>query len=279
MSKRHTKSEKAEKQDEHKQDEHKQESHAKSVEYFNYFAKPLARINLGSGFLVTLSGHNGRDESGNLVSLNDDGSQRIRQAYQNLKTTIDSTGASLQNVFRLYAIASGPVYRNIINRIQGEFYDSPPPRTLIFANLPDDDIFEISADIYISHAEIKEIKEKIKETKSIKAQAKHNRRKIPEPEYSEDSVNTADDYESNEDDEDDDEHESDCDCGEHHEEPQIKIPEHKTKESKHLPQKHRPTDKSPQQTGPRSESTRNRHAAQEKVVQAIPIKTKHNKRT
>lgn len=269
MSKRHTKSE---------------NSSVKSVEYFNYFGKPLARINLGSGFLVTLSGHTGRDESGNLVPLNDDGTQRIRQAYQNLKTTIESTGASLQNVIKLYSIASAPVYRNIINRIQSEFYDSSPPRTLIFANLPDDDIFEISADIYISNDEIKELKKKIKEAKTIKAQDKHNRHKHPEPEYSEDSVNTVDDYDDNTDEE--YEEKSECDC-EHSDEdtphtpqsPQTPRTKHKFKENKHVSQKHRHKEEHSPQIVRRTESTRNRQKLQETIVEAIPVKTKHSKRS
>jgi len=259
MSKRHTKSE---------------NSSVKSVEYFNYFGKPLARINLGSGFLVTLSGHTGRDESGNLVPLNDDGTQRIRQAYQNLKTTIESTGASLQNVIKLYSITSAPVYRNIINRIQSEFYDSSPPRTLIFANLPDDDIFEISADIYISNDEIKELKKKLKEAKSIKAQDKHNRHKQPEPEYSEDSVNTDDDYDDNIDEE---YEESECDC-KHSDEEIPQTPRTKHKENKHVSQKHRHKEDHSPQIVRHSESTRNRQKPQENIVEAIPVKTKHSKR-
>lgn len=238
----------------------------KSVDYFNYYDKPVTRISLESGYLVILSPHRGYDESGKLVSLNDDGSQRIRQAYRNLKQTIESIGANMQNVIKIMAISASPTYRNVIDRVQQEpeFYGSgnSPPRTLIFANLPDDDIFEILVEMYISHSEIKELKQKLKESKSLKAQGKHNRPKVAEPEYSEDSVNTEDneDDENNDNNDDDDDDESD---------------EPKHQEAPPVPSRVRDHKSSTQKSKQKGNTNR---SIKDKVVQAVPIKNKHGRR-
>jgi enamine deaminase RidA (YjgF/YER057c/UK114 family) len=105
---------------------------------------------------VFITGQRGRNESGHTIALDDDGSRRIRQAFRNLKAILGSQGGSLRDVVKLTMIVASTHYRNVATRIQHEpeFFGSGPlpPRTVILASLPDDDIFEVSADAYLSPA-------------------------------------------------------------------------------------------------------------------------------
>jgi enamine deaminase RidA (YjgF/YER057c/UK114 family) len=128
---------------------------ASRVKYFNPLSSStvvgtsqVARINQW----VFVAGQRGRDESGHIIALDDDGSRRIRQAFRNLKSILHSQGSSLHDIVRLTIIVASSHYRNVANRVQqeSEFFGSGPypPRMLILASLPDDDIFEVSADAY-----------------------------------------------------------------------------------------------------------------------------------
>jgi len=113
---------------------------------------------------IFIAAQQGKDRSGNLVPLDDDGTKRIRQAYRNLKTAIESQGATLNDIVKMLIITPIPQYQVIANKIQRDeefFGNNPiPPRTFILANLPDGDIFSIEAEVYfVSQSIITKMKE------------------------------------------------------------------------------------------------------------------------
>jgi len=178
------------------------------IQYINFNAPPpgnthshASRIAVGNGYIINLSGHQGKDEGDNFIPLDDDGSQRIRQAFRNLKHSIELIGGNLRSVFKLQIITPLPIYRNVINKIQKEeeFYgDGPvPPRTILYANLPEDDICEISADIYIKSHRIERPRMEQKSHISKRNNLHKSRQQIVEPreEYSEESLESEHDYE------------------------------------------------------------------------------------
>lgn len=109
-----------------------------------------------AGDYIFISAQQGRDRSGNLVPNDDDGTRRIRQAYRNLKSAIESQGGTLQDIVKMLIVTPLPQYLQVANKVQREeefFGNNPiPPRTVIQANLPENDIFSIQADIYLPNA-------------------------------------------------------------------------------------------------------------------------------
>jgi enamine deaminase RidA (YjgF/YER057c/UK114 family) len=98
--------------------------------------------------MVFVAGQRGRLLDGTLVPLDDDGSNRIRQAYRNMKNAAESQGTSLNNTVRMVVYSTDIRYRAIANAIQNEpeFWGTrpKPPRTfVVVSELAENDIFEV----------------------------------------------------------------------------------------------------------------------------------------
>src|ERR1700732_2642884 len=109
--------------------------------------KPTGTWSLGvrAGDFVFVAGMRGIDPATN--TLVDGAEARVRQAFLNMKTIVESAGGSLRDALRLVVyVTDMDRYRPIVNKIQEEFWGKGPypPRTIIEVHrLNGDDICEV----------------------------------------------------------------------------------------------------------------------------------------
>ncbi|WP_202080484.1 RidA family protein [Caldalkalibacillus salinus] len=113
---------------------------------------PTGTWNLGTraGDYVYAAGMRGIDpETNNIV---EDPVERVRQAFENMKTIAESEGATLEDTTRIVVFVTDMYrYRPIVNQVQEELWgDGPyPPRTIVeIDRLNQDDIFEVQGTFY-----------------------------------------------------------------------------------------------------------------------------------
>jgi 2-iminobutanoate/2-iminopropanoate deaminase len=99
---------------------------------------------------VFVAGMRGIDPATN--KLVDDDEARIRQAFLNMKTIIETAGGSLRDAARLVVYFTVmDRYRPLVNKIQEEFWGAPPypPRTIVeVSRLNQDDIVEVEGTFF-----------------------------------------------------------------------------------------------------------------------------------
>src|SRR3984893_3798451 len=96
--------------------------------------KPTGTWSLGvrAGDFVFVAGMRGIDPATN--TLVDGDEARVRQAFLNMKTIVESAGGSLRDAVRLVVyVTDMGLYRPIVNRIQEELWVGMPypPRTIV----------------------------------------------------------------------------------------------------------------------------------------------------
>lgn len=99
--------------------------------------------------MVYVAGQRGRLPDGSQVPLDDDGTKRVRQAFQNMKMLAEAKGAELTSCVRLVVYVTDIKYRAVVNAVQNELWGAnpKPPRTILVVNgLNQDDIVEIDGD-------------------------------------------------------------------------------------------------------------------------------------
>jgi 2-iminobutanoate/2-iminopropanoate deaminase len=114
--------------------------------------KPTGTWSVGvrAGDFVFVAGMRGIDPVTNL--LVDGAEPRIRQAFQNMKTIIESAGGTLNNAVRLVVyVTDMNRYRPIVNSVQEELWAAGPypPRTIVeVSRLNQDDIVEVEGTFF-----------------------------------------------------------------------------------------------------------------------------------
>jgi 2-iminobutanoate/2-iminopropanoate deaminase len=114
--------------------------------------KPTGPWSLGvrAGDFVFVAGMRGIDPRSNTLVEGDEA--RIRQAFLNMKTIVDAAGGSLRDAVRLVVyVTDMDRYRPLVNKIQEEFWASPPypPRTIVeVSRLNQDDIVEVEGTFF-----------------------------------------------------------------------------------------------------------------------------------
>jgi 2-iminobutanoate/2-iminopropanoate deaminase len=114
--------------------------------------KPTGPWSLGvrAGDFVFVAGMRGIDPATN--KLVDGDEARIRQAFLNMKTVVAAAGGSLRDAVRLVVyVTDMDRYRLLLNKIQEEFWGSPPypPRTIVeVSRLNQDDIVEVEGTFF-----------------------------------------------------------------------------------------------------------------------------------
>jgi 2-iminobutanoate/2-iminopropanoate deaminase len=114
--------------------------------------KPTGTWSLGvrAGDFVFVAGMRGIDPANN--TLVDGDEARVRQAFLNMKTIVESAGGSLRDAVRLvvYVTDMGR-HRPIVNKIQEEFWGGGPypPRSIVeVSRLNQDDIVEVEGTFF-----------------------------------------------------------------------------------------------------------------------------------
>jgi enamine deaminase RidA (YjgF/YER057c/UK114 family) len=114
--------------------------------------KPTGTWSLGvrAGDFVFVAGMRGIDPATN--TLVDGDEVRVRQAFVNMKTIVESAGGSLRDAVRLvvYVTDMGR-HRPIVNNIQEEFWGGGPypPRSIVeVSRLNQDDIVEVEGTFF-----------------------------------------------------------------------------------------------------------------------------------
>jgi 2-iminobutanoate/2-iminopropanoate deaminase len=114
--------------------------------------KPTGTWSLGvrAGDFVFVAGMRGIDPATN--TLVDGAEARVRQAFLNMKTIVESAGGSLRDAVRLVVyVTDMDRYRPIVNKIQEEFWGGGPypPRSIVeVSRLNQDDIVEVEGTFF-----------------------------------------------------------------------------------------------------------------------------------
>ena len=114
--------------------------------------KPTGPWGLGvrAGDFVFVAGMRGIDPATNKLVEGDEA--RIRQAFLNMQTVVAAAGGSLRDAVRLVVyVADMDRYRQLVNKIQEEFWDRGPypPRTIVeVSGLNQDDIVEVEGTFF-----------------------------------------------------------------------------------------------------------------------------------
>jgi 2-iminobutanoate/2-iminopropanoate deaminase len=114
--------------------------------------KPTGTWSLGvrAGDFVFVAGMRGIDPATN--TLVDGDEARVRQAFLNMKTIVESAGGSLRDAVRLVVyVTDMDRYRPIVNKIQEEFWRGGPypPRSIVeVSRLNQDDIVEVEGTFF-----------------------------------------------------------------------------------------------------------------------------------
>ena len=107
-------------------------------------------VGVRAGDFVFVAGMRGIDPATNALVEGDE--TRVRQAFLNMKTVAESTGASLRDVARLVVyVTDMKRHRPIVNKIQEELWGAGPypPRTIVeVARLNQDDIVEVEGTFF-----------------------------------------------------------------------------------------------------------------------------------
>lgn len=107
-------------------------------------------LGVRAGDFVFVAGMRGIDPATN--TLVDGDEARVRQAFLNMKTIVESAGGSLRDAVRLvvYVTDMGR-HRPLVNKIQEEFWGSGPypPRSIVeVSRLNQDDIVEVEGTFF-----------------------------------------------------------------------------------------------------------------------------------
>jgi enamine deaminase RidA (YjgF/YER057c/UK114 family) len=114
--------------------------------------KPTGPWSFGvrAGDFVFVAGMRGIDPQSN--KLVDGDEARVRQAFSNMQTIVAAGGGSLRDAVRLVVyVTDMDRYRPLVNKIQEEFWGSPPypPRTIVeVSRLNQDDIVEVEGTFF-----------------------------------------------------------------------------------------------------------------------------------
>jgi 2-iminobutanoate/2-iminopropanoate deaminase len=114
--------------------------------------KPTGTWSLGvrAGDFVFVAGMRGIDPATN--ALVDGAEARVRQAFLNMKTIVESAGGSLRDAVRLVVyVTDMNRYRPIVNKVQEEFWGGAPypPRSIVeVSRLNQDDIVEVEGTFF-----------------------------------------------------------------------------------------------------------------------------------
>ena len=114
--------------------------------------KPTGTWSLGvrAGDFVFVAGMRGIDPATN--ALVDGAEARVRQAFLNMKTIVESAGGSLGDAVRLVVyVTDMDRYRPIVNKIQEELWgrEPYPPRSIVeVSRLNQDDIVEVEGTFF-----------------------------------------------------------------------------------------------------------------------------------
>jgi 2-iminobutanoate/2-iminopropanoate deaminase len=113
---------------------------------------PTGTWSLGAraGDFLFVAGMRGIDPSSNAMREGEEA--RIRQAFTNMKTVVESEGASLSDCVRLVVyVTDMTALRPLVNKAQEEFWAGGPypPRTILqISSLNQNDIFEVEGTFY-----------------------------------------------------------------------------------------------------------------------------------
>jgi 2-iminobutanoate/2-iminopropanoate deaminase len=114
--------------------------------------KPTGTWSLGvrAGDFVFVAGMRGIDPATN--TLVDGAEARVRQAFVNMRTIVESAGGGLRDAVRLVVyVTDMDRYRPIVNKIQEEFWGGEPypPRSIVeVSRLNQDDIVEVEGTFF-----------------------------------------------------------------------------------------------------------------------------------
>jgi 2-iminobutanoate/2-iminopropanoate deaminase len=114
--------------------------------------KPTGTWSLGvrAGDFVFVAGMRGIDPATN--TLVDGDEARVRQAFLNMTTIVESAGGSLRDAVRLVVyVTDMDRYRPLVNKIQEEFWGGGPypPRSIVEVSLLNqDDIVEVEGTFF-----------------------------------------------------------------------------------------------------------------------------------
>jgi 2-iminobutanoate/2-iminopropanoate deaminase len=114
--------------------------------------KPTGTWSLGvrAGDFVFVAGMRGIDPATN--KLVDGAEARVRQAFLNMKTIVESVGGGLRDAVRLVVyVTDMDRYRPIVNKIQEELWGGGPypPRSIVeVSRLNQDDIVEVEGTFF-----------------------------------------------------------------------------------------------------------------------------------
>jgi 2-iminobutanoate/2-iminopropanoate deaminase len=114
--------------------------------------KPTGTWSLGvrAGDLVFVAGMRGIDPATN--RLVEGAEARVRQAFHNLRTVVETAGGTLGDAVRLVVyVTDMAAHRPLVNKIQEELWPagSYPPRTIVeVSRLNQDDIVEVEGTFY-----------------------------------------------------------------------------------------------------------------------------------
>ena len=113
---------------------------------------PTGTWSLGAraGDFIFVAGMRGIDPANNTLVAGDEA--RIRQAFMNMKTIVESEGAALADCVRLTVFVTDMGrLRPLVNKVQEQLWAGGPypPRTILeVTRLNQDDIFEVEGTFY-----------------------------------------------------------------------------------------------------------------------------------